>query len=112
MTWTKLSDGLYDDPDMMALSLAAVGAFATMLSYCGKHETDGKLTRQQALLMARGRRALVKELLTPNDEGEAPLVENGTGLVVRNWAKYNPTKAELVARRRKWTKDKKKPRDS
>jgi hypothetical protein len=112
MSWTKLSDGLYDDPDMTALSLAAIGAFTTMLSYCGKHETDGKLTRERALQLARGRRALIKELLTPNEQGEAPLVENGVGLEVRNWAKYNPTKAELIERRRKWKENKQKPRGS
>lgn len=110
VTWTKLSDGLYDDPDMEAISLAAIGAFALMLSYCGKHETDGKLTRARAVSLARGKRALVAELLEPNADGEAPLVVNGRGLEVRRWDKYNPTKAELDERRKEWAERQRKKR--
>lgn len=102
MTWVKLSDSLYDDPDMEGISLAAIGAFATILSYCGKHETDGFLTKERAYLLARGKRVLVRELLAENERGEAPMIENGVGFLVRNWKKYNPSKAELNERREEW----------
>jgi hypothetical protein len=99
MTWAKLSDDLYDDPDMETLSLAAIGAWTLILSYCARHETDGCLSRARALLLVRGQKKVLGELLEPNSRGEAPLVENGQGLVVRRWSKYNPTKATLEAMR-------------
>lgn len=102
MTWVKLSDTLYDDPDMEGISLAAVGAFATILSYCGKHETDGFVTRERALVLARGKRVLLRELIAKNDRGEAPMIQNGVGFHVRNWTKYNPSKVELTERREEW----------
>lgn len=111
MTWAKLSDGLYDDPHMESMSLAAIGTFALVLSYCGKHETDGHITRARVETLARGKRAIVSELLTANVSGEPVMVENGNaGLVVRNWAKFNPTKAELDERRKTWRENKKRGR--
>lgn len=110
MTWGKLSDGLYDDPDMEAVSLAAIGTFALVLSYCGKHETDGHISRARVTSLARGKSTLVTELLTPNADGEAPMIENGKGLIVRNWSKFNPTKAELDERRKTWRENKKRGR--
>lgn len=110
MTWAKLSDGLYDDPDMEAMSLAAIGTFALVLSYCGKHETDGHISRARVQSLARGKAAIVAELLAENSRGEALIVENGNGLVVRNWTTFNPTKAELTKRRETWAENKRKGR--
>lgn len=100
MTWAKLSDAFYDDPDTDRLSMHAVATFCLVLSWCGKHETDGYISEERIALLARGKRAAVKELLVENSKGQAFIVNNGKGLVVRNWAKYQPTKEQLEASRK------------
>lgn len=97
MTWAKLSDTFHDDPDVDELSLEAVGTFALMLSYCGRHETDGKLSPTRAAALARGKRKVVDELVTGRF-----LTESDGGFVVRSWLKYQPTKSELDEKRASW----------
>lgn len=99
MTWVKLSDTFHDDPDVDALSMHAVATFAFVLSYCGRHLTDGHIARARVNSLARGRTSATRELL---DAGL--LVTNGTdqSLLVRNWAKYQPSKASVEKRREAW----------
>lgn len=99
MTWAKLSDAFYDDPDTDRLSMHAVATFCLVLSWCGKHETDGRISEDRIVLLARGKRAIVKELISENEQGQAFLVRNGTGLLVRNWSKYQPSKEQIAASR-------------
>lgn len=100
MTWAKLSDAFYDDPDTDRLSMHAVATYCLILSWCGKHETDGRISEERVVLLARGKKAVVTELLAPNHDGEAFLVRNGNGLVVRNWSKYQPTREQMKVIRR------------
>lgn len=95
MTWAKLSDAFYDDPDTDRLSMHAVATYCLILSWCGKHETDGRISEQRIVTLARGKRSVVGELLAENADGESFLVRNGNGLVVRKWDKYQPTKDQL-----------------
>jgi uncharacterized protein YdaU (DUF1376 family) len=95
MTWAKLSDAFYDDPDTDRLSLTAVAAYCLILSWCGKHETDGHVSEDRVVLLARGKRSVIPELLAENAKGEAFLVRNSTGLMVRNWSKYQPTREQM-----------------
>lgn len=99
MTWAKLSDAFYDDPDTDRLSMHAVATYCLILSWCGKHETDGRISEQRVVVLARGNKKVIPELLAENVDGEAFLVRNGNGLVVRNWAKYQPTKEQIAASR-------------
>ena len=45
MTWTKLDDSFYDNPKIVEAGNEVAGAFARSLSYCGRHNTDGKLPK-------------------------------------------------------------------
>jgi hypothetical protein len=95
VTWAKLSDAFYDDPDTDRLSMHAVATFCLVLSWCGKHETDGRITEDRVVLLARGKRSAVTELLAENADGQAFLIKNGKGIEVRNWRKYQPTAAQM-----------------
>jgi uncharacterized protein YdaU (DUF1376 family) len=99
MTWAKLSDAFYDDPDTDRLSLEAIAAFCLVLSWCAKHETDGRISVPRITQLARRKTRLINELTAENHSGEAFLIRNGTGLVVRNWSKYQPTKEQMQAMR-------------
>ena len=95
MTWAKLSDAFYDDPDTDRLSLEAVATFVLALSWCAKHETDGRISDDRVKALARGKSRILTELLHENGDGEAFLVRNGNGLLIRNWCKYQPTKEQM-----------------
>lgn len=47
MTWFKVDDSFYDHPKIAELSMAARGLWVTAGSYCGRHLTDGHITKRQ-----------------------------------------------------------------
>lgn len=65
MSWVKLDDGFYDHPKVIEASIAAIGLHALALSYCGKHLTDGKVSKRAVVTLARGAEgeALAAELV-------------------------------------------------
>lgn len=99
MSWAKLSDDYHDNPKMVALGLTATGLHARCVSYCAKHETDGKVPKawvagQLAELKPADARRVLDALLS-----ERALTENGRAFIVNDYLKYNPAKSELDERR-------------
>lgn len=99
MSWAKLSDDYHDNPKMVALGLTATGLHARAVAYCAKHETDGKVPKawvagQLSELKPVERRRTLQALLDNN-----ALSENGVAYVVNDYLDYNPSKADLEARR-------------
>ena len=41
MPWVKLDDSFYDNPKVIIVGNEATGAYCRLLSYCGRHLTDG-----------------------------------------------------------------------
>jgi hypothetical protein len=99
MSWAKLSDDYHDNPKMVALGLTATGLHARSVSYCAKHETDGKVPKawvagQLSELKPAERRRVVGALIE-----HRAFSENGVSYIVNDYLKYNPSKAELHDRR-------------
>ncbi len=99
MSWAKLSDDYHDNPKMVALGLTATGLHARTVSYCAKHETDGKVPKawvagQLSELKPADRRRVLASLIE-----HRAISENGTAYLVNDYLKYNPSKAELDERR-------------
>ena len=101
MAWAKLDDRFHSHPKAMAAweqEPASIGLYALALSWVAAHETDGHvpsawINRQVPVQSDRDR---LTETLT-----EAGLLEpNGGGWLIHDYTKYNPSKAELEARRR------------
>jgi hypothetical protein len=85
--WTKLDDGFYDNPKILACTLEAIGLHAIALSYCGRHLTGGAIHKTAPFLHGRAR--LVKELV------RAGLWETTkTGYCIHDWTAFNPTARE------------------
>jgi hypothetical protein len=90
--WTKLDDGFYDNPKILACTLEAIGLHAIALSYCGRHLTGGAIHKTAPFLHGRAR--LIKTLV------RAGLWETTkTGYCIHDWTAFNPTAREARGHR-------------
>jgi hypothetical protein len=95
MTWVKLDDGLPDHAKVADLSDAAFRAYITALCFCSRNLTDGELTESQIRRIGMSKSAR-EELL------EATLIEprEGGGAVLHDFLEYQPSRAQVHARRK------------
>ena len=96
MTWFKVDDGFWSHPKTLALPPGAVALWVRAGSYCGKHLTDGFVSRA-ILPMLQG------------TEGDAlELVHSGLwkpcdgGWAFHDWDAYQDTKEAVERRRVAW----------
>lgn len=92
MTWTKLDDGFYDNPKVVAAGNEAAGAYARMLSYCGRHLTDGRVPEPTA-------RSISRPVILSRLEEHGFIKRNGSGWVIPDYLSFNPSKKKILAKR-------------
>lgn len=92
MSWVRIDDTFDDNPKVEDLSDAAFRLYVTVLCWCSRHTTDGHVTLTVA--RRRGTTKTIRELLDANLWREAP-----GGYDVNDFLTYNPSKAEVRARR-------------
>jgi hypothetical protein len=92
VTWTKLDDSFYDDPKILGVGNEAVGVYARLLSYCGRHETDGTIPSEVAGFVGRP-----KVLLRLIDAGLLEQLDNAVR--IPQYLKFNPSHKTLEAKR-------------
>jgi hypothetical protein len=95
VTWLRIDDSFVDHPKLHALSDAAYRAVTRSWGYAAKHETDGRIPISIAKEYTRSSRKVLAEII---DCGL--WTKNGTGYVIHNFNKRNPTKADLDEQRR------------
>jgi hypothetical protein len=105
MSWTKLDDGLYDHPKVLAAGNEATGLFCRALSYCGKQLTDGFVPASVASFL--GREKAVEALV---DAGLWERVDGGFN--VHDYLDYNRPRADVLADRAKSTERQRRWRES
>lgn len=94
MAWFRVDDNFYDHPKVDELSLDAVGLWLLCGTYVAKQLTDGYIPERRVTRLG-GNPGLVQELIN------AELwVEADGGYEFRNWSDYQPTKADVEARRK------------
>jgi hypothetical protein len=95
VTWVKLDDGLPNHAKVADLSDAAFRTYITSLCFCSSALTDGELTDGQLKRLARPK-ADRQELL------DAGLWEprEGGGVVIHDFLHYQPSRAQVQARRK------------
>lgn len=109
MTWFKVDDGFYDNPDVEMLPDAAVALWTRAGSYCGKHLTDGVISGRVARRFCddpdKGILALVAAGLWEalNEAGNVitGAITGASRYRFRNWEKYQPTKEAAILEREK-----------
>lgn len=92
MSWVRIDDAFDDNPKVEELSDAAFRLYVTTLCWCSRHSTDGHVTLTVA--KKRGTLKAIRELLDANLWLEIP-----GGYEVNDYLAYNPSKAEVAARR-------------
>jgi len=90
VTWTKLDDSFYDNPKIVAVGNECAGAFARSLSYCGKHNTDGKFPKPIGDQLA-GKKRVVETLL-----GIGLWIQDGQTYLVPDYLDFNPSAAQVA----------------
>jgi hypothetical protein len=94
VTWTRLDDDFWSNPKVVAVGNEAAGAYARMLSYCGRHLTDGRVPAETASFITRP--TVIRRL-----EEYSFIVRNGAGYVIPDYLEFNPSREKVLAERRK-----------
>lgn len=96
--WAKVSDDFVDDPRVLETSLEALGLHVLALSYCGRHLTDGLVTKGVLRHLARDPDAaarLAAELV------KAQLWRSGPeGYELVDFREQNPSAKTVMAERK------------
>jgi len=91
--WSRLDDGFTWNKKVLRAGNEAAGAFARMVSHCSHQRSDGYVDEATAMAIA-GRRKVLDTLVTVG-----LLDREGVDFRVHNYLKYNPSRAELDAKR-------------
>lgn len=96
--WFKVDDDFYDHPKVAALTLSARGLWVTCGSYCGRHLTDGHISRKQIRALAGKSARQVSELI---DSGlwHRCTVHDVECIVFHDWHTMQPSREEEQQRR-------------
>lgn len=95
MSWAKVDDSFYDHPKVLDVDLAALGLWVKALSYCGRHLTDGRVSRGAVIALAGERGTELAKMLIVAGLWEAAK----GGYEIHDYLAHNPSKAEVMARR-------------
>src|SRR5574343_246506 len=101
MTWARLDDGFYDHPKVEATSVAAIGLWVKLLTYCCKHLTDGFFSPQVAAKMSPEWERLLIEL---TEKRLVDVSENGHE--IHDFLDYNFDKETTHKKRKNEKKNK------
>jgi hypothetical protein len=99
MPWVKFSDDWYDDDKLAGASSDVLAMFSVGLTWCARNLTDGKVPS--------GVHRILVNLHGDPDEVVAELVartawqEVPGGWVIGNYLRYQPARAEVLAKREK-----------
>jgi len=96
VTWFKVGDDFYDDPEAEELSDAAVALWTRAGSWCSKHLTDGRISRRKAMKLCddpeRAIPDLVKHGIWASDDGDSTYV-------FVHWFPDQPSREQVMAER-------------
>lgn len=101
MPWTKLTDQFHDDPRIRSTWLAcppSLGLHVMALTYSAAHLLDGHVDQSWVREKIPGAAARRKAIAALVDSGL--WLVNGDGWVIRNYLRYNPSRAKVEEDRR------------
>jgi hypothetical protein len=99
VTWTKLDDGFWMHPSMMAVGNTAAGVFTRLLSYCGAYLTDGAVPSVVVTSIIGEGPEATEEILDRMERYRLiDRMESG-GVMIVNYLAYNRSRSEVEADR-------------
>lgn len=96
MAWARLDDTFYPHPKVRRAGNEAIGVHCRAISYSAGALTDGKIDRAWLSEVAGRSAAKVGRALV--DSGLWEL--NGEGWVIHDYLEYNPSRAQVLEKRR------------
>lgn len=94
MPWTKLDDGFYMHPKIVAVGNAGAGLYCRALAYCAAHLTDGEVPAGVAAMLAGGEVDLLDRLVAV---GLWRRVDDA--YLIPDYLDLNPSRADVEERR-------------
>lgn len=100
--WVKINDQMPNDPEIDELSDGAFRLYISALCYAQAELTDGYVPANRLRrLTPNYKLSHLKELTAPSDNPEGPiLLPIDDGYAIRNFSKYNKTRAYWERKRR------------
>ncbi|MGW5316740.1 hypothetical protein [Nocardia thailandica] len=98
MTWFRVDDSFYDHPKVLEAGMPAIGLWTLAGAYCARHLTDGVITDRQIRSIGGTRKQaakLVEVGLWTCDDAPA----NARRYFFNDWREYQPSRADVTARR-------------
>ncbi|MGO2188240.1 MAG: hypothetical protein ACTH4Y_08340 [Microbacterium gubbeenense] len=93
MTWFRIDDGFHGHPKVVQLSLESVGLWALSGAWCAQYLTDGVVSSNTVRRLG-GTTENISELVNSGLWNE-----HSDGWEFKDWADYQPVKAEVEAER-------------
>ena len=99
--WVKIDDQMPNDPEIDELSDGAFRLYVSALCYCQAELTDGYITASKLKrLVPNYKPSQLRELTGPTLHPEGPIFAPiDDGYIIRNFTKYNKTRAHWEKRR-------------
>ena len=94
MPWVKLDDSFETNPKIVRAGNESAGIYCRILAHCGRHLTDGKVSKEAAISLA-GSKAKVDRLV---DVGLLQVLHDGR-YHVPDFLEYNPSADEVEGQR-------------
>lgn len=99
MPWFKVDDGFYDHPKVLELDMAARGLWVMAGAYCARHLTDGVITWRQIKLIG-GTQKQAEKLVTAGLWSADDAPPSARRYVFNDWRDFQPTRDEVLSKRR------------
>lgn len=96
MTWVRLDDSFFCDPKIVEVGAEASGLYAWALAYSSHNLLDGHVPAAWVKQAVGTRAKRLSGLLVSH----GLWAENGTGWEIQNYLKYNPSRAQILSKRR------------
>lgn len=93
MPWVKLDDSFWSNPKVEEVGNEAAGAYVRMLSYCGRHLTNGHVGDGPARYITTTR---ICKRLTQHGF----LERNSSGWIIPDYLEYNPSREKAEAKQK------------
>ncbi len=99
MPWMRVGDERMDSPEFLSIGAQATCVHLWALAYCGRHESDGHISRKSLLGCSWVASSSQRSRVTSSLVRDGLWVESGDGWDIPTWADYILSRADLEERR-------------
>lgn len=98
MPWAAFCDHFDDDPDLIGMGTDAIALHVCAVTWCARHLTDGHIPANVVSRLPGGASKSAIDELTKGEK--AWWIKGETHYTVRSYLKYNPSREQVLGRRK------------